>query len=389
MIQEPAMSEPKARVWKKIVCFYTLTMLFSSVCGAFVLHAGKMDAGHLLYVTGAMWSPGLAAFATKKLFKESIRDLQWGWGNARYAWLGYLIPIGYALPVYLITWITGLGGFNMSILPKVAADFGWQNFSPSLTLVLFVLVTATLGMVGKLSRALGEEIGWRGFLVPELAKVVGFPGIGLISGLMWAFYHFPVLLFANYNAGAPAWYSATCFTISVVSDSFIMAWLTLRARSLWPAAILHASHNLFIQSILTPLEFARRSRKLYPEREAVVDGDLRLSYEQFFERCDAWSAVLQALGVKQGDRVAYIAPNTHAQLESFYAVPQIGAVLVPLNYRLTADDFAYLIQHSGARVVCADIDYLGRIDSIRSKIPDVSAFVRSAEASQGGWIMRH
>ena len=70
---------------------------------------------------------------------------------------------------------------------------------------------------------------------------------------MWAFYHFPVLLFANYNAGAPAWYSAICFTISVVSDSFILAWLTLRARSLWPAAILHASHNLFIQSILTPL----------------------------------------------------------------------------------------------------------------------------------------
>jgi len=48
------MSEPKARVWKKIVCFYALTMLFSSVCGAFVLHAGKMDAGNLLYVTGAM-----------------------------------------------------------------------------------------------------------------------------------------------------------------------------------------------------------------------------------------------------------------------------------------------------------------------------------------------
>src|SRR6059036_1950034 len=140
-----------------------------------------------------------------------------------------------------------------------------------------------------------------------------------------------------------------------------------------------------METPLTPLEFARRSRKLYSEREAVVDGDLRLSYEQFFDRCDAWSAALQALGVKQGDRVAYIAPNTHAQLESFYAVPQIGAVLVPLNYRLTADDFAYLIQHSGARVVCADIDYLERVDSIRSKIPDVSAFV-ALGGSKPGWL---
>jgi fatty-acyl-CoA synthase len=75
---------------------------------------------------------------------------------------------------------------------------------------------------------------------------------------------------------------------------------------------------------LTPLEFARRTRRLYPEREALVDGDLRLTYEQFFARCDRWSAALQALGVKQGDRVAYIAPNTHAQLESFYAVPADG-----------------------------------------------------------------
>jgi fatty-acyl-CoA synthase len=55
---------------------------------------------------------------------------------------------------------------------------------------------------------------------------------------------------------------------------------------------------------LTPLEFARRTRKLYPEREAVVDGELRLTYEEFFARCDRWSSVLLTLGVRQGDRVA-------------------------------------------------------------------------------------
>src|ERR1700692_4103420 len=140
-----------------------------------------------------------------------------------------------------------------------------------------------------------------------------------------------------------------------------------------------------METPLTPLEFARRSRKLYPEREAVVDGDLRLSYEQFFDRCDAWSAALQALGVKQGDRVAYIAPNTHAQLESFYSVPQIGAVLVPINYRLTADDFAYLIQHSGARVVCAHPDYLDVVDRIREQLPQVEHFV-ALEGARPAWL---
>src|SRR5258708_24457308 len=136
---------------------------------------------------------------------------------------------------------------------------------------------------------------------------------------------------------------------------------------------------------LTPLEFARRARRLYPDREAVVDGDLRLTYRQFFDRCDRWSAALQALGVGPGDRVAYIAPNTHAQLESFYAVPQIGAVLVPVNYRLTPADFVYLIRHSGAKVVCAHSDYLEAVDSIRAEIPDVQAF-RAPESPPAGWL---
>ncbi|HJZ80781.1 MAG TPA: long-chain-fatty-acid--CoA ligase [Pyrinomonadaceae bacterium] len=140
-----------------------------------------------------------------------------------------------------------------------------------------------------------------------------------------------------------------------------------------------------METPLTPLEFARRARKLYGQREAVVDGNLRLTYEQFFARCDRWSATLQQLGITQGDRVAYIAPNTHAQLESFYAVPQIGAVLVPINYRLTADDFVYLINHSGARVVCAHHDYLDALESIRSQLPQVGSFV-ALDDSREGWL---
>src|SRR5215211_3976928 len=130
-----------------------------------------------------------------------------------------------------------------------------------------------------------------------------------------------------------------------------------------------------METPLTPLEFARRARKIYLERVAVIDGDSRWTYAQFLDRCDRWSAVLQKLGIGPGDRIAYLSPNTHGQLESFYAVPQIGAVLVPLNYRLTADDFVYLINHSGSRMVCADRDYLGTIDSIRSQLPSVQHFV--------------
>ncbi len=130
-----------------------------------------------------------------------------------------------------------------------------------------------------------------------------------------------------------------------------------------------------METPLTPLEFARRARKLYPGRVAVVDGEASWTYAQFLDRCDRWSVVLQQLGIRPGDRVAYLSPNSHKQLESFYAVPQVGAVLVPLNYRLIADDFVYLINHSGARMVCADGDYLATIDSIRSRLPQVEHFV--------------
>jgi fatty-acyl-CoA synthase len=140
-----------------------------------------------------------------------------------------------------------------------------------------------------------------------------------------------------------------------------------------------------METPLTPMDFARRARKLYGQREAVVDGGLRLTYAQFFDRCDRWSSALQKLGIAQNDRVAYIAQNTHAQLESFYAVPQIGAVLVPINYRLTPDDFAYLINHSGVRVVCAQSDYLSGIESIRSQLSTVDHFV-ALDAAREGWL---
>ncbi len=139
-----------------------------------------------------------------------------------------------------------------------------------------------------------------------------------------------------------------------------------------------------METPLTPLDYARRARKLYASREAVVDGDLRLTYAQFFERCDRWSAALHDLGIKQGDRVGVIAPNTHQNLEQFYAVPQLGGVLVPMNYRLQAEDFVYLANHSGCRVLCVHSDYLGAIDGVRGQMESVEHFV-ALEGGGDGW----
>ena len=140
-----------------------------------------------------------------------------------------------------------------------------------------------------------------------------------------------------------------------------------------------------METALTPIEFARRAKRLYSDREAVVDGDLRFTYGEFLERCDRWSSALQALGIKQGDRVAYIAPNTHSHLEAYYAIPQIGAVLVPINYRLQPNDFEYIINHCGARIVCVHPEYIPAIDQIRANLQSVETFV-ALEGSAEGWI---
>lgn len=140
-----------------------------------------------------------------------------------------------------------------------------------------------------------------------------------------------------------------------------------------------------METPLTPLEFLRRARKLHGTREAVVDGDLRLTYAQFGERCDRWSAALEQLGVRRGDRVATLSPNTHQHLEQYYAIPQLGAVIVPLNYRLVPEDFVYLANHSGTKVLCAHADYLDAVDGVRDRMKTVEHFV-ALEGHKDGWL---
>jgi membrane protease YdiL (CAAX protease family) len=135
----------------------------------------------------------------------------------------------------------------------VAERFGWAGAPLWLVGVGYVLLTGTVGMVRGTSTALGEEIGWRGFLVPELSRTMSFTGTALLSGIIWATWHFPILLFADYNSGTPAWYGLTCFAVMVIGISFVFAWLRLRSGSLWTGAVMHASHNVFIQAVFTPL----------------------------------------------------------------------------------------------------------------------------------------
>jgi fatty-acyl-CoA synthase len=140
-----------------------------------------------------------------------------------------------------------------------------------------------------------------------------------------------------------------------------------------------------METALTPLEFLRRARKLYERREAVVDGKVRLTYGEFAQRCDRASAALAKLGVKPADRVGTIAPNTHQHLEHYYSIPQLGAVIVPMNYRLSAQDLVYIVAHSGCTVLAVDASCLDLIEQVRDQMPGVRHFISLGE-KRAGWL---
>ena len=108
---------------------------------------------------------------------------------------------------------------------------------------------------------------------------------------------------------------------------------------------------------ITPLDFLKRSGTLYADRTAVVDGDREFTYGEFADRCARAGGALTALGVNAGDRVALLCRNSVMMLEAHYAVPGIGAVLVPLNFRLLPEELDRLVEHSGATLVLYDDDF--------------------------------
>ena len=233
--------------------YLVLTLTTSAVVWTLIIWSGHVDMGFGLMIPAIMWCPALAALATCRLLGRSFQTLGWRWPRKRYIVAAYLLPISYTAIAYGPVWAWHLGGWNSDFVGAVAENFGLHGFSVWGSLSLFIFAMATGGMIQSLSMTLGEEIGWRGFLVPELAKQMSFTKLSLLNGCIWAIWHAPLLLFADYNSGTNHWYALGCSSITVVSLGFICAWLRLKSESLWPPAVLHASHNLFLVGVFDNL----------------------------------------------------------------------------------------------------------------------------------------
>ena len=223
------MSNQATDTRSQLTTFLGLTFALSAVFWWLIVDAGSLGAQGGKYVLALMWCPGVSALITRLIFQRNVRGEGWRIGELRWSGLAYLLPLGYATVAYGLVWLTGLGGVDLS------------RFKTPLW--LFIVV----GSLQSLLSATGEELGWRGFLVPTLARTMSFRQTAIVSGAIWAAWHMPLIIFADYNAGAPTWWSVLCFAAMVVAMGFPFAWLRLRSGSVWPAAILHASHNLWVQ----------------------------------------------------------------------------------------------------------------------------------------------
>lgn len=226
----------------KIVLFLLLTIILSLWPYNELIRSGSMTALPTLML---MWAPGIAALLTQLITIRSVAGLGWRLGKRRYLLTSFLVPFVVCLVVYGLFWGIGLVPFAGSqLVTDVAAATG-QRMSLPLAIIATLAVIFPLAVLS----ALGEEIGWRGLLLPELAHRYHFTLAVVISAAIWALYHYPVILFTDYHSDAPLWFGILMFTLSVFGFSLIAGWLRLKSGSLWTAALLHASHNFFVQLI--------------------------------------------------------------------------------------------------------------------------------------------
>ena len=244
-------NEPKnqKKVRKTILLFLGILTLLSTICYYAILKLNPTS----IYVGALMMSPALSAFITLKLMKRPISSLSWGLKSLKNLRLSYLIPVAYIMIAYVLIWVFGFGNvLNQETITEWSQELGMEGFNSTIILLTMIVLLSIVGVVKNIGSTLGEEIGWRGFFIYELRKLFSFGTVSIISGLIWAIWHWPII-FLIYKGSGNMLLHITAFTVMIVAISVILAYYTFKSNSLWPAALFHSVHNIFIQKIFTPL----------------------------------------------------------------------------------------------------------------------------------------
>lgn len=222
---------------KAIVLFLIIVFVLSGICYYIRIIGGDAAAGMTSIL---MWCPAIAALIIKKIYYSKEKLLGLNRCPITYILIGLFAPVIYLGLSYGLYWI-------------VNRDLITGEIYTNSYVMLFVL------FISSIITATGEEIGWRGFLLPQMTKLWNVKTAVIVSGLIWAIWHFPLMVAGLYKPGTPLWYQLSVFTIEIIAITAIMAIVRLRSKSVWPAIILHASHNYFDQVIFSPLTTGEKS----------------------------------------------------------------------------------------------------------------------------------
>lgn len=216
------------------IMFYLVLLIFLSVPGYYCcIYYQSLHMPIIVAYFIIMWAPASSAITTKAVFDRSLKGIGWS-NNWCFFVLAFIVPIVYSSLAYWVVFFAGYARINASF------DINWI----SIFLVWLPINFAC---------ALGEEIGWRGFLVPELFSRMSYARVSLVVGAIWALWHFPVMIAGHYLESTPLVGRLTLFFIMIIAVSFIFTWFRLRSGSIWVVTMLHAGHNDIIQELYDPL----------------------------------------------------------------------------------------------------------------------------------------
>lgn len=241
-----------SQIKKKIITYVILTFSLSSIGYYIIINSKALGINPSIAMFCLMWCPALSAIITSLAYEKNIRGFGWKLGRVRWLVMGYTLPICYSTFAYGIIWLFGFAVIN-------------SNYQ------FYIFHLIIIGTLLNVAFAAGEEIGWRGFLVPQLYKLTGnFTKTSLITGIIWSVWHFPLIISGIYLAKMPLDFQLLFLVITVTAMTFPISWLRLKSGSVWPAVLLHASHNLYIQRIFDPLTIENSSLSKYMIGESGV-----------------------------------------------------------------------------------------------------------------------
>lgn len=277
-----------------IALFLLFTAGFSAVAYYFVIEIGLTR----YYMSLLMLCPGFAALAVCKVRSIPVSVIGWGWGTGRWPLAGYGVALLYSLVAYGIIWGFGYGGLvDGSFVKELKGFLRLSGWSEDAIIPFGILMLATLGLVQNVPVALGEEIGWRGFLTPALMRKHGYAVTSLLTGLIWAAWHAPIIFMTKYNAG-PIDLEMQYFnyTLMCVGLSFILTYFRLKSGSVWPCAFLHAAHNIFLLNIMQSMTVNYKDTWRYAGEFGLVVPLVVLAFGIYFWRLARADGVSEPTG---------------------------------------------------------------------------------------------